>query len=422
MDRIAQRVQTDRKAVAVLCAAVCLHALVFFSVVLQGRQSLIAPLHHDTLLRTGPAADFFALYHASVNLQQGRDVYDRTPDGITPYFYPYRYLPVLAVLATPLTWLAPHASYLLWVAVLECLLLALLCQLASSIRDVATFTAAAVLLLLSSPFFLEIYMGQFTFAVTVLFLLGILPEGGRPRYALLFLAVLVKPLTLAAVPALYKRRLPWPAITCCVAALLVALPFFLLHDGQWHKFVTRNFQPVAGQGAGNYGSYEWLFLLNRDLGALLPEGTLARLYGLWRAGLLLATAGLVLASRQRSVVLSAAALLLAHFVSYQHTWEHHMSAVMVLCAALLTVDAASRAQRRCLLACLLLLALPTPFYWLSRHWPVVASDVFLGWPAPALHALVLSKCLPCAVAYGCALQLLWQAGCSWPLSRTAVRC
>jgi hypothetical protein len=63
---------------------------------LDGR-SLIWGLHYDTVHRAGPGADFFALYHAGIMLEHGESPYaSKEVPPVTPEFYPFRYLPIVA--------------------------------------------------------------------------------------------------------------------------------------------------------------------------------------------------------------------------------------------------------------------------------------------------------------------------------------
>ena len=58
-------------------------------------RSPIWGLHSDTIHRSGPGADFFAVYHAGRALRAGLDPYTEVEEPrVTPYWFPFRYLPV----------------------------------------------------------------------------------------------------------------------------------------------------------------------------------------------------------------------------------------------------------------------------------------------------------------------------------------
>ena len=141
----------------------------------------------------------------------------------------------------------------------------------------------------------------------------------------------------------------------------------------------------------------------------------------WRNLVLAGTACLVLLSRRSRLVLSAVALLLAHFVSYAHVWEHHMSAVLVLGLLLLRehwpvprADTAlssdrtpSAAAHRTILspaaivslAAVLILALPTPFFFLDVAKDSSVVDPSMNWSSAPRLLLAGSKALPTLALY-----------------------
>jgi hypothetical protein len=141
----------------------------------------------------------------------------------------------------------------------------------------------------------------------------------------------------------------------------------------------------------------------------------------WRNAVLAGTAALVLLARRPRLVRAAVALLLAHFVSYAHVWEHHMSAVLVLGLLLLrehwpaapadtlsSADCTARtpAQRATLppaaivsLLAVLILALPTPFVFLDVAKDPSVVDPSVRWSAAARLLLAGSKALPTLALY-----------------------
>jgi len=97
--------------VGILLLLVMLHLGIVASVAFDERP-LIWPLHNDTIHRAGRGVDFYAVYHAAMNLRLGRGPYSDRPDGVTPYWYPFRYLPVVAIMFQPFTRLPPHDGLL----------------------------------------------------------------------------------------------------------------------------------------------------------------------------------------------------------------------------------------------------------------------------------------------------------------------
>jgi glycosyl transferase family 87 len=400
--------------VALLVILIAAHLAIVSSVVWQDRP-IIWPLHNDTIHRAGRGADFYAVYHAGLNLRQGRNPYANAADGVA--WYPFRYLPIIAVAAKPITYLSPRTTELAWAAVVEAILALLLVTLWRRIPDRAVRMAAIGLLLVNSPYFLELYMGQFTFAAVALCCLGLLLPAGS---LLLCGSVLLKPLALTALPALARQRRYWShAAWMIVCVVLASVPYFLRHPEQGRTFLLLNFGGASGYHAGNYGFVRLLQLLVDD-----AHLTIVRRY--WNAWALVlelvalaATALLVFRSKSTSVVVGVAALMLAHFLTYRHVWEHHMSGVCVLGAMLLTTGDRSRARTIAVLGSLLLLALPTSFGLMDVAKDPSVFDPSTQWPRYASYLVVLPKVIPTLTLFVIAVADLCRDGFMSP--REAMR-
>ncbi len=122
--------------------------------------------------------------------------------------------------------------------------------------------ATVALLLVNSPYFLELRMDQFTFAAVALCYLGlVLPAG-----LLLFtLSVLLKLLSMAILPALAREWRYWFTGLFAIACLFpVSVPYFIHHPEQWTLFFKVNFLPGAEFHTGNYGFMYLMKLLAVD--------------------------------------------------------------------------------------------------------------------------------------------------------------
>jgi len=415
-----------------LGAAVVLHLVLVVSIARQPMEPSLAgaarpwiwPLHNDTVHRRGPAADFFALYTAGRWVRKDRSPYTQEPMPEAPPSYAYRYLPVLAsTVGAPLSRLAPRTAWWGWIALLELLLAASIAQLAwMSRRRVAVWST--LLLLLSSPYFLELHMGQFTFATCALAMLAAAwTEAGRSRASALgavvalAAAALLKVFPLVTLPALAKSARG--AVVGCLAVLVfvaAALPAFVLQPEDWESFRNANFAASAGgMNAGNYGLLQLLHLLGARGGGWQADAW-QQLALLWQALLLSGTAGLVLVARHSSLTLGAATLLLAHFLSYVHVWEHHMSGALlaVLAAAVVAEREGGGRPQLLLLGAACLLALPTPFGLFDHALDPRVWDPSVAWPLWQRMLLAASKALPLALAFGTCLALLLRRGIGAP--------
>ncbi len=166
--------------IALACLVVILHFAILYSVVFQ-TPSVIWPFHYDTIYGMGRGEDFYAVYHAGVNTSRDTLPYRNNDDGVTPYFQAFRYLPIVAIAAQGLILLPPLQAYLGRVLFLEVWLFTLIFILHKHTADQGVWLAASTILLINSPYFLEVHMGQFTFVTTALCVmslylsLGLLP-------------------------------------------------------------------------------------------------------------------------------------------------------------------------------------------------------------------------------------------------------
>jgi len=100
----------------ILASLAAIHIAIVASILVEDR-SVIWPLHNDTIHRHGRGADFYGVYHAGVNTRRGMNPYRLNNDGITPYRYPFRYLPIVASAAQAFTYgdlEKSHAQYFSW--------------------------------------------------------------------------------------------------------------------------------------------------------------------------------------------------------------------------------------------------------------------------------------------------------------------
>lgn len=424
------------RALLWLVVPVAVHLGVVLSIVRQplhptpaAARSVIWTLHNDSVHRLGPAADFFAIVHAGHSVERGRSPYlTFERPRATPYFYPYRYLPPVAhSLGRLATRVSPRVAWWLWVGVSELLLAVLLVQLARRARDPSLAGLLTAVLLLSSPYFLELYMGQFTFVSVGLLALALLWLGDRASERVpwggaltLAVALLLKPVGLAAAPAFLRHRQGRIALLFA-GSLLVGLtaPYFAMWPREWAAFVHLNFVPTAlGLDSGNFGVVYLGHLVARDLGVggSSPGAAFAAFF---HPTLLCGTALVVLLSRSNDAWLAGAVLVLAHFASYVHVWEHHMSAVVLLGSLMLCGAFGRGADWRSrwvwvVAGCVVVLALPTPFALIDRALDPAVADPSPTWSPLERYALVLSKAAPLVVLYGAGMVALCRAGFALP--------
>ncbi len=420
-----------RRGPLAIAVSLALHTAVVISIARQPldvnaappeRRSLIWPLHNDTVHRVGPGADFFCVYHAGLQVKAGRSPYQPAP-GVEPlpYYYPFRYLPIVAeTLGRVVVLAGPRAAYLGWLGVLELVLLLLCAGLFRYAPSVELRWAGPCILLLSSPYFLELHMGQFSFLTAALFVTALRlcsadttsRRQGWMAAASYAGAVLLKVFPLVALPALLRSRAGRRCAVLAVGSLLlVSVPFFLLHADWWRDFSALNLSAakMTGLDTGNHGLLFVVFQAGRDLGVRwTPESwaTTCRAAQL----LFLGTATLAaLFSRRPSPVVGGAALYLGHTLSFFQIWEHHLSGAIPVGLALLWSLGQTRARRWesiAAWAAVVCLALPTPFRLFDHALDVHAWDPSGAWPHYAHYLLPLCKAGPVLALYGVALSAL----------------
>ncbi|AKU89813.1 glycosyltransferase family 87 protein [Vulgatibacter incomptus] len=363
-------------------------------------------LFNDVVHRVGPGADFFALYHAAVALERDGKIYGGGNDRITPPYYVYRYLPILAQTAGRLArLLPPWSAYLVWLAIIEGLLaVCLVVTLRLFPGSVGAWLCS--LWLLYTPHWLELWMGQFSFVTGALvFIAGALLASGRPKRSLVpwIAGVGVKIYPLVLLPLLWRKRV-LPLAALVLAALVLAnLPGFLYLPDAWSTFSDANLAPAERLhvNAGHYG-LSYVFHLAAVKGFALRDGVWPIVY---RAVSLLALGGAALAVARRRdppVLASIALLMLAHQVSYKHVWEHHYSMVLPMGILLLRHHLGEPRVAWTIVASLIVMALPTPF----ALWDRPGGDPTGGWTLFQQIAVPAAKALPALVLYVVALRAL----------------
>lgn len=396
-----------------MCLA--LHVALVVSVATQSRP-VIWPLHNDTIHREGPAADFFSVYHASVNLSEGRSPYGFEEDGRTPYFFPYRYMPVVAQAGRLMLRLSPFAAYRVWILLLEALLAVLIFLVWRRATGWLRILSVC-LLLLNSPYLLELYMGQFTFAATALLAMSLLTSA----CVFFILAVLLKMYPLAAgVPLVRAGRWRCVALALVVLAVLT-IPYFAasLDDLRAFRALNVGVPPgvAGGLHSGNYGLAYLLYLLVGGAG-LTPDWP--AFTGLFHVALIAGTAAAVFLSRERRLVMGACAMVLAHFAGYAQVWEHHYSGVIVLGVLLLIQWRKEERLLPITVVALVLMALPTPFALFDQAKDPAVWNPSTGWSLGASVAVVLPKAVPLLMLYVASLIPLIRAGFRPPLEAVRI--
>jgi hypothetical protein len=449
-----------RLARAVLVAGVVIHAVFVASYFTHW----LDPLFVEARDSYGQAGDYFGIYQAGDNLLHGISIYDSRDYGDqavrrVPYFYFYRYLPPTAYLAAiDALLLKPWTSYGLWVFCNELLLLLLL---GSLLREPAGSRSTRLILaglsLGFTPFYLEQWMGQFSFLMGVLLWLTFRAEmrgqagspsnprgrrrladtgrstgsgdrhrvgdaeppsesNSRRRFGDAGFWGWTGAITLKSFPALfafpYLRQGRYRRVAgAAIVVLLVSAPYYAFHPHDLLHFAALNLRPLPPEmEKSRYGMTAVAQLLGYHLlGAradhLLDLGIRQiRLAALPVYGWIALVGTVTLAVTWRTARRAPGALLLclwtlAFFLFFKDIWEyHHVMLLPVIYVLALT------GPPRWPLLLGLVLALPTPYVlyasgWGASRvetWPLALALLHYGsmtLPTLLLYLWTLRKCL-----------------------------
>jgi len=411
--------RTQRLARLALYLGLALHLLFLVSYQTQW----LAPLFHESRHSPGQAADFFGIYHAGDRLLHGETIYESpdwpptpTPDRArsrVPYGYFYRYLPPTAYAFAPVAaLLAPWPAYWAWVAFIELLLIAYVLALGRLGLSQALCDTLRGVSLGYFPFWLEQWMGQFTWPLALLIAVTLFAPPRSPRSFWAWVAAI----SLKQFPALFGwvyLRLGWWKHVAWAALAVIALsaPYFLFFPEDLRHFIRINLGGLPPRlHVGSYG----MVSLIRALAAHLPGGmtewrlgpftpypatVLVYLWTLVVAALSLATTWCVARPDQRVPELCSL-WVCAFLLVFKDVWEYHAVLLLPVVAAL--VVSASRLRRPRLLATVLaagtISALPTLYLlyaeWAERpveSWPIALTLLHYGMKVgPVLALFVVS--------------------------------
>ena len=281
----------------------------------ESQRSIIWSLFNDSVHRPGPGADLLAVYHAGLALQHGSSLYADTAVDEGFVYFPFRYLPVVGwALGGFLIQFPPLLAYRIWVLVLEGALGSFL--LVFGLRSSGWLRYVGIcVLLLSAPYFLEVYMGQFTFLTVGLVLIGLLLQEGPParkagaiwaNTATYVTAVLLKLFPIVTAPAFIRKKQYW--LPLCLAILLglaVSLPYFLAQPGELRLFYSKNFGYGGGLDSGNYSLVYLAYLCAKSFEPNMLVAHWDVVASLWRVLILGLTSLAVFFNRRNQVAVGS---------------------------------------------------------------------------------------------------------------------
>ncbi len=230
--------------------------------------------HDSARLKSQQGTDFFAIYLAGHQLIHGETLYPLKKDPTTgatlyepdtenpkylevvPYFDPFRYLPVAGYLGIPLNLVGPWTAYWLWIIFYEFLFFASILWLGHHFRTQRGLSIAAALYFFFTPWYPEIYMGQYSF-LQGFFILGMILAADRGRFARdswwWIVSVMWKLNTAICIPAIIKWRHSKQILWLLLAIVLTCAPYFAQYPIDAVKFIFFNFRAPGPAASGNFG-------------------------------------------------------------------------------------------------------------------------------------------------------------------------
>ncbi len=334
-----------------------------------------------------PRQDFNALYTQGKNLVSGKSIYptydeltgqagphqdERTiKRGYRPraYLPPFRYLPIAALVGWPLSLMSFNAAYVVWLLVHEILLLIALNLLFLSAKEERYSLIFGGMLLLFSPYYLEIFQGQFSWPQAFLMLLVFYHlDCGRQRWAMwAFIgSVLWKLNTLIwVIPVIFAKRWKW-LLWLVVAVLIGSVPYFILHPDDLKIFIGMNLRPSLKHSYhfGNTGLRMFIDVAMRHVDSISHSGLTGFLAKYLSASVALVLFGLtVWVTWRRRDDLCGCFLIFGtlYFLIYTDVWLHHWMMILPV-----VIWEYRRTRSPYVFVLWLLMAIPVRFDWVGN--------------------------------------------------------
>lgn len=406
---------------------VALHVIFLLS--LAG--GFLNPLFDDATHRVGQGADFYAVYQAGQNVVDGVSIYLKDPHTmVVPYCYVYRYLPFSAYTFGQLFRLfSPQVAYVLWILALAVLLLLNLKLTKSMFHKGGHGYAAMALWLLFSPYYLELYMGQFSFFMTTLFFWMMyywMNNRDAAGDGLWIFSLLVKTNSALFVPLLLKLKKWKSVLMAMLVVALFSLPYFFYMKGSFSDFAWNFTEGLSVETlAGNQGiaallavtllrsTGHWapninLFFQNIEvMNTFIRTPLLAWSFFVYGVSLMITVRTSVEYTTELFLV-----WILTYFLTYKHVWEHQY--VMLLPVFLYLFQRLYASKERKLFSpkifwlAFVIVALPTPFIFIDKVRVLVDPEFY--WSTAESLAFHTAKPLAVLALYTALVFSLWKYG------------
>jgi hypothetical protein len=314
-----------------------------------------------------PGLDLHAMYDAGEELLEREPIYKLPPyeKGYTPF----RYLPVAALPGMLLSRLDFDMAYIVWFIILEAMMLICLTHLRLFIISDEDYTIAACMYLFFTPFYVELFMGQYSLiqaTFILMFFTHLYGMNHRTAYAHWVASTLWKLNTFIVLPVLLKNWKLKPVIWAVGLASTSLLIYSVIVPGNMQVFYAINFRMPAIYQEGNLGLrmlWDTIILHGIGLGHPVDGGgsyelsTGGKVLSMLLPALILGLCFHALFKGKKGKFADLLALwMTAYFLIYTDIWEHHYLMLLPILVMQYT-----RKHWPLILGCYLFIALPTTF-------------------------------------------------------------
>ena len=326
-----------RKSTIVLIASIIIHLLFLASL----EYHFLDKYFNDASHRYGKGCDFFILPQSGQDYRDGHGLYQRRhPNRIVPYVYSVQnYHPAVgSSLGVLLSHLPAWTAYWLWVVKHELFMLLNIYLTFQITPNKRIFPYLASMWLVFTPYYLELFMGQFTYNIaTAVMILTYLHVKTKWGSGLIWgLSLIGKPITITLLPVYLRERKFKTIIGAGILYLALTIPYYYelpglefkpLHMPYYKNLENQLLTPYRGQYSGHSGNFGfqlplWImsesdFVMKWFVRGVLIIGSLAVLFG------------------GKDFTHNLAIMISSYFLTYRNVWEHHyvlMIPVMVLLA------------------------------------------------------------------------------------------
>jgi len=350
--------------------------------------------------RVPQALDFFSIYEAGHSVLEGRSMYrfnffSGFAEAKAPYFSPYRYVPIFAYGPGVLfNALPPWRAYWGWVAFNELLLVANAYVTWRIAGKSVWGVVGAAMWFAFSPYYLEMYQGQFSFvmATTLLYTaIGLMHSRELLAGVSWAISLVTKSTTLILTPLLLRMGW-WRALLAGAALAAVNIPYFLWRPGDFEFFVRASVndsvdKPLYREFLYTPADHGLLAFFQNTALSFKPDATNVPsvLPVSLTLAVVFASLTVTFLGRRADRLLLFATWASAFFLFGGWVPEYHY--VMLLPVLVLLVGHRP-AFRLPALAVFVALALPTPYWLLNHVWnsdpvpaPFVLDPLQEAWPA-----------------------------------------